>query len=93
MTEYISDYVEYVMDIALVQYGVDLSLVSVFVFLTEPSSSRAAHRWNLFLAVFVGIYIFVILIESCDGPNQYIHKPNEALYTFLLTDNVSYDII
>ena len=88
LSEYAADYMDYLMDTALEKYGVDLSLVSIYVFLTEPSSSKAAFRWNLFLAVFVMFYICLVLVESCDGPNKYVGRSNEALYPFLLTDNV-----
>lgn len=89
LSEYVADYIDYLIDFALERYGVDFSLVSIYIFLTEPSSSKAAFRWNLFLAVFVMFYICLILVESCDGPNKYVDRNNEALYPFLLTDNVS----
>lgn len=86
--DYITDYVDYLMDVALERYGIDLSLVSLYVFLTEPSSSKAAFRWNLFLALFVTFYVVLILMESCDGPNKYVDREDESQYPFLLTDNV-----
>ena len=91
LSEYAADYMDYLMMVLNDRFGVELSVLSVYVFLTEPTSSKAAHRWNLFLAIFVAIYIVVILVESCDGPNQYVDRPNNASYPFLLTDNVRND--
>ena len=88
LKDYFLDYVEYIMDVLREDYGIDLSIVSVYIFLTEPNSSKGAFRWNLFLTVFVVFYIILVLLESCDGPNKYVDRHNEALYNFLLTDYV-----
>jgi uncharacterized membrane protein YhaH (DUF805 family) len=69
-------------------YDVDISAYSMLLFLTEPSSGKWAYRWNLFLATVVMLRIIAILLESCDGPNNYNNVPDMALYPFLLNRQV-----
>ncbi len=58
----------------------------MYDFLMEPGTSKKAFYWNLFCCALVMVRIIAIGCESCNGPNQYYHRPvNRAEYRFLLT--------
>lgn len=59
----------------------------LFDFLTDPNSSRYAMAWSIFTCVLVLTRMLAIGLESCDGPNQYYHRPEDlSRYPFLLTE-------
>lgn len=59
----------------------------LFSFLTEPNSSRYAMVWSIFTCVLVLTRMLAIGLQSCSGPNQYYHRPEDlSRYPFLLTE-------
>lgn len=71
-----------------IEYDIELSVAATYLFIVEPSSSKWAKRWNLFLMFFVLLNVIMILLQTCDGPNHYQGREDVAVYPFLLTDDV-----
>eukprot|EP01035_Chromulina_nebulosa_P038007 gene38007-51328_t len=63
----------------------------MFDFFTKPSSSKAAYSWAALTCALVIFRILEIGLESCNGPNQYVNRPNNAQYKFLLTADHYWD--
>lgn len=56
-------------------------------FLMHPRSSLYAMCWSIMLCSLVILRIFAILLESCNGPNQYYKRDRvRASYYFLLSE-------
>ena len=59
----------------------------MFDFLTDPHSSNPAYVWGMLTAWIAFVRVLEIAFESCDGPNQYKGRQDNARYTFFFTDN------
>jgi hypothetical protein len=65
------------------QYMENRSLRWLVNFIFNPYSNTHAFLWNAFLVLFVIIDVIMICLQSCDGPNQYVGRPDAAQYQFL----------
>jgi hypothetical protein len=92
-SEYFRDRWEDFAEYMLIEHDIDVSLVSLYIFMIDSSSSKWAYRWNLFLMVWVFLHITMIILESCDGPNHYKNRPEVAQFPFLLTEEVCFSLI
>lgn len=54
-------------------------------FLCEPKTSSYGTLWGYFVACLVIFHIFVMCLETCDGPNQYDGRKDVSRFKFLLT--------
>lgn len=56
-------------------------------FLMHPQSSVYSSMWYFILCSLIALRIVCLLLESCDGPNQYYGRSvDHAQYSFLLTE-------
>jgi hypothetical protein len=56
-------------------------------FLMHPQSSIYANAWSMLLCSVVALRIIAIGLESCNGPNQFYHRPTvHPQFPFLLTE-------
>jgi hypothetical protein len=63
-----------------------------YFFFTEPSSSRFAFAWSVFMALLVVMIAVFYILATCDGPNHYTDRtdmssypklPDEAMYILI----------
>jgi hypothetical protein len=58
-----------------------------YEYLMNPQSSVSAMVWSYLLIALVFLRIICLLLESCDGPNQFYDRSiDRARYYFLLTE-------
>ena len=75
-----------------VNIGSPIAVMS-YDFLMHPHSSLPAMVWSLTLCALIALRIICILLESCDGPNQYYQRSiDQAQYSFLLTEPQYFEI-
>ena len=64
----------------------------VFFFLTEPTSSRLSLIWSWLMGLLVLLIAIFYVLATCDGPNHYTGRDNNASYPDL-PDQATYELI
>lgn len=67
----------------------DSLLKIIFLSLIEPTYSNKSKLWNIFLSFCVLGHVFLMILESIDGPNYYENRKNMSTYPYLFTEPVS----
>lgn len=77
---------------ALFEKKLEKTAQKAFFFLTEPTSSRLAFIWSLFMALLVLLIAVFYVLATVDGPNHYTGRPDKSSYAEL-PDEATYRVI
>lgn len=58
-----------------------------FNFFQEPASSKAAYWWSICISTLAIINVCLMILETCDGPNHYTGRTNNAKFKLFLSEN------
>jgi hypothetical protein len=58
-----------------------------FNFFQDHGSSKASFYWSVCISTLATINIFLMILETCDGPNHYTGRTNNSKFKLFLTEN------